>query len=89
MAKTVQHMKEKMTVSDEVKNKVKAYNKIKKEIKKALEEKPKSVPEVAKEINRPIDEVTFYLMTMRKYGDVEVDDIDDMDEYFYYKLKKK
>jgi hypothetical protein len=30
----------------------------------------------------------FYLMTLVKYGSVEAGDIDDMDEYFSYKLKK-
>ncbi len=86
--KTVNHMKQKMTVSEEVKAKVKAYNKIKKQILKALEEKPKTVPEIAKEVDLSIDEIIFYLMSLRKFGSVQVDEIDDMDEYFTYKLKK-
>jgi len=28
-------------------------------------------------------------MTLRKYGDVETGEIDDMDEYYSYKRKKK
>ena len=86
--KTVDHMKQKRTVSAEVKAKVKAYNKIKKVILKALEEKPKTIPEIAGEVNLSIDEVTFYLMSLRKFGNVEADEIDDKDEFFYYKLKK-
>ncbi len=35
----------------------------------------------------PKDEVVFYLMSMVKYGLVEKGDVDDMDEYFSYKLK--
>ncbi len=86
--KTVDHMKQKRAVSEEVKAKVKAYNKIKKQILKALEEKPKTVPEIAKEVDLSIDEIIFYLMSLRKFGSVQVDEIDDMDEYFTYKLKK-
>jgi len=33
--------------------------------------------------------VMYYLMTLRKYGDVETGEIDDMDEYYSYKRKKK
>lgn len=86
--RTVDYLKQKRVVSGEVKAKVKAYNKIKRAILKSLEEKPKTIPEVAKEVDLPIDEVTFYLMSLRKFGAIEVDDIDDMDEYFTYKLKK-
>lgn len=88
MTKTVDHMKQKMTVSQEVKDKVKSFNKIKKLILKAIEEDSKTIPQIAKEIDLPIDEVTFYLMSLRKFGNVEVDEIDDMDEFFTYKLKK-
>ena len=40
------------------------------------------------EIDLPHDVVTYHLMTLQKYGDIEVDDIDDMDEFYLYKLKK-
>lgn len=71
-----------------MKENLKAYNKIKKSILKALEDEPKSVPQIAKEIDIPQDIVTYYLMTLQKYGNIEVDDMDDMDEYYLYKLKK-
>ena len=81
-------MKQKIKVSDELKEQVKAFNRTKKMILESLKEEPKTVPEIADEINIPVDEVTFCLMSLRKFGNVEVDDIDDMDEFFYYKLKK-
>ena len=36
----------------------------------------------------PSDEVVYYLMSLVKYGFVKTGDIDDMDEYYTYKLNK-
>ena len=88
-SKTIDHIKKIRTVSDEVKAKRKEFNRIKKLIVKALESEPKTIPQLAKEIDLSIDVITFHLMTLRKYGDVETGEIDDMDEYFFYKLKQK
>ena len=88
-SKTIDHIKKIRTVSDEVKAKRKEFNRIKKLILKALAPGPKSIPQLAKEIDLSIDVITFHLMTLRKYGDVETGEIDDMDEYFSYKLKQK
>ena len=88
-SKTIDHIKKIRTVSDEVKAKRKEFNRIKKLILKALVSGPKSIPQLAKEIELSIDVITFHLMTLRKYGDVETGEIDDMDEYFSYKLKQK
>ena len=88
-SKTIDHIKKIRTVSDEVKAKRKEFNRIKKLILKALTPGPKSIPQLAKEIDLSIDVITFHLMTLRKYGDVETGEIDDMDEYFSYKLKQK
>lgn len=88
MGKTIDIIKQKREVSDQVKENMKAFNKIKRSILKALEEEPKSIPQIATEIDLPQDIVTYHLMTLQKYGNIEVDDIDDMDEYYLYKLKK-
>jgi len=88
-SKTIDHIKKIRTVSDEVKAKRKEFNRIKKLILKALAPGPKSIPQLAEEIELSIDVITFHLMTLRKYGDVETGEIDDMDEYFSYKLKQK
>jgi len=42
---------------------------------------------LAKELNLPKDEVLYQLMSLLKFGSVEVAGIDDMDEYFSYKIK--
>ena len=88
-SKTIDHIKKIRTVSDETKAKRKEFNRIKKLIIKALEPEPKTIPQLAKEIDLSIDVITFHLMTLRKYGDVVTGEIDDMDEYFFYKLKQK
>ena len=86
--KTIDIIKEKRIVSAEAKQNHKEYNKIKKLILKSLESEAKTIPQIAGETNLPPDVVTFYLMTLRKYGSIEAGEIDDMDEYFSYKLKK-
>ena len=86
--KTIDKIKEKRTVSKEVTTRLKEFNKIKKAILNTLKEKPKSIPQIAEETKLPLDLVTFHLMTLMKYGSIEVDEIDDMDEYFFYKLTK-
>ena len=81
-------IKEKRQVSEELKDQLKETRKINKQILTALKEKDKTIPEIADETKLESHVVTFYLMTLLKYGKVQVGDIDDMDEYYYYKLKK-
>ena len=51
---------------------------------RALQEGPLTVPEIAEAINRPADEVVFWVMGMRRYGKiVEVPEPND-DGYFQY-----
>ena len=89
MEKTIDIIKEKRTVPEALKSRVKEVNKIKRAIKNALKEEPKTIPQIAQETKLPQDIITYYLMTMRKFGELETDEIDDMDEYFTYKLTTK
>ena len=53
-------------------------------ILRALEAGPLTVPEIAEAINRPADEVVFWVMGMRRYGKlVEVPEPND-DGFFQY-----
>ncbi len=88
MEKTIDIIKKTRKVSDEVKEKMKEFNRIKKQILKALEAEDKTIPQIAKETGIPFDIVTYHLMTLQKYGSIETGEIDDMDEYYFYKLKK-
>lgn len=88
MGKTIDIIKKKREVSASVKENMKAFNKIKRQILKSLETKEKTVPQIAQEIDLPLDVVTYHLMTLQKYGNIEAGEVDDMDEFYFYKLKK-
>ena len=88
MGKTIDIIKQKRKVSESVKEKMKEFNRIKKLILKTLETEEKTIPQIAQETGLESDIVTYYLMTLQKYGSVEAGDVDDMDTYYFYKLKK-
>jgi len=85
---TAKILKEKRPVPKEVTERLKYFTKTKKQILNALKEEDKTVPQLADELNIPPDEVMFQLMSLLKYGQVQTGEQDDMDEYFYYKIKK-
>ncbi len=86
--KTAKYLKEKRPVPKEVTGQLKYFTKTKKKILNALKESDKTVPQLSAELNIPADEVMYQLMSLLKYGFVETGEIDDMDEYFFYKIKK-
>ena len=85
--KTAKYLKEKRPVPKEVTEQLKSFTKRKKLLLNALKEGEKTVPQLAEELNLPKNEILFQLMTLQKYGFVVTGEIDDMDEYFYYKIK--
>jgi len=87
--KTIDYIKEKRTVPEALKEKRKYFNNVKKLIKKSLANGPKTILEIAQEIELSPQIVTYNLMTCRKYGEIEAGEVNDMDEYYYYQLKKK
>ena len=86
--KTFKYLREKREVSQAAKDNLKQFIRIKKEILDALKEKEMTIEELTQKLGRPKHEVVFYLMTLVKYGNVKTGSIDDMDEYFSYKLIK-
>ena len=86
--KTVSILKETRKVPEEVNDARKKYIQIRKTLREALKEESKSIPQLAAHTQLSLPDVTYYLMTMLKFGDVAVDGIDDMDEYYFYKLNK-
>ncbi len=64
------------------------YNAIKRAIKKALEGEELTILEIAEKTGMEPEDVTFYLMTMRKFGEVEFVDDDDVDDYYSYRIKE-
>ena len=86
--KTINILKETRTVPAHVLEGRKKYVRIRKAILEALKEEGKTIPQIAEATELSSPETTYYLMTHLKFGDVEVEGIDDMDEYYIYKLKK-
>ena len=85
--KTAKYLKAKQPVAKEVTGQLKYFTKTKKQILTALKEGDKSVPQLSEELQMPKEEVMYQLMSLLKYGFVETGEIDDMDEYFFYKIK--
>jgi len=85
--KTAKYLKEKHEIPKQVTEHLKYFTKTKKMLLNALREEDKTIPQLAEELGLPAHEVMFQLMSLLKYGFVETGEMDDMDEYFYYKLK--
>lgn len=88
MGKTFRYMREKREVTEEAKSNQKNYIKIKKSILDLLKDEELNIDQLTEKLNMPKPEVVFYLMSLLKYGYIQTAAIDDMDEYFSYKLKK-
>ena len=86
--KTINILKETRKVPAHVLEGRKKYVRIRKAILEALKEEGKTIPQIAEAAELPLAETTYYLMTLHKFGEVVVEGIDDMDEYYIYKLKK-
>jgi len=86
--KTYKYLREKRGVSDAARENLKSYNKTKKTILDAMQDEELTIEQLAQKTSMPRHEVVFYLMTLVKYGMVQPAGIDDMDEYYFYKLKK-
>ena len=85
--KTAKYLKEQRPVPREVTEQLKYFTKTKKSILNSLKEGDKTVPQLAEALAMPTDEVLFQLMSLLKYGFIETGEMDDMDEYYYYKVK--
>jgi len=87
--KTAKYLREKLGgAPEQAKENLKAFNKIKKAMLDALAEEDLTVKQLAEKLSMPTDEVVYNLMSLVKYGFVKTGDIDDMDEYYTYKLNK-
>ncbi|MDD2280507.1 MAG: hypothetical protein PHZ22_04490 [Bacteroidales bacterium] len=85
---TVKILREKRKVSDRVKENLKQFNKEKKAILDALGREDMTIAQISKETGMTKDKTMFILMSLVKFGFVSAGTVDEMDEYFTYKLKK-
>ena len=54
-----------------------------------MQKGPMTIPEIAKALNKPADQVMFWVMAMRKYGLIaETEQVTD-DDYYKYELIEK
>jgi len=86
--KTFKYLREKRDVPQKVKDQLKEFNRIKKAMLDALKESDLTIDQLTQKLNMPKPEVVYNLMSLIKYGFVQTGDVDDMDEYYTYKLKK-
>lgn len=86
--KTAKWLREKRGVPDHVKEDLKASTKIKKSITEALADGELTVEQVAEKTGLSRADTVYQLMSLVKFGVVKVGEIDDMDEYYTYKLNK-
>ncbi|NCA80613.1 MAG: hypothetical protein EOM76_10610 [Sphingobacteriia bacterium] len=87
-ANTYKIKRETSPVSQKAKDNLKHFNAIKKSILEAIGEEEVSVKQVAEKIKMSNDETLYYMMSLLKFGFIQVVGIDDMDEYYIYKIKK-
>jgi hypothetical protein len=87
--KTIDIIKQERKVSPQVLEDRKTYSRNRKAIMEALKAGPKTIPQVAAETQLPLPDTTYFMMALFKFGDVVVESLDDMDEYYFYELKKK
>ncbi|MDO9255093.1 MAG: hypothetical protein Q7U54_06235 [Bacteroidales bacterium] len=86
--KTFKYLRDKREVPQQVKDQLKEFNRIKKAMLDAFKESDLTIDQLTQKLNMPKPEVVYYLMSLIKYGFVQTGEVDDMDEYFTYKLKK-
>ena len=86
--KTAKYLRDKQGVSEEAKDNLKKFNQVKKTLLAALAEKEMTIKELSESVQMPAADVMFNVMSLVKYGLAEVGRIDDMDEYYTYKIKQ-
>lgn len=88
VGKTAKYLREKQGVPEHVKEELKEFNRIKRAITDILQNEELTIAQVSERLQIPKHDVTYYLMSLVKYGVVATGEIDDMDEYYSYKLVK-
>ena len=86
--RTIDIAKKERQVPAAVKEELKQFNRMKRAIRQALADGPLTIPELAEKLSVSRHEVTYYVMSLRKYGIITAGEQDDMDEYYFYQLKK-
>ena len=75
-------------VSQQVRDQLKSYNAVKKSILEAIGDDELTVPQIAEKIKMNSADTLYYVMSLLKFNVLQVAGIDDMDEFYFYKIKK-
>jgi len=87
--KTAKYLREKLGgVPEQAKENLKEFSRIKKQMLEALATDELTIKQLAEKLNMPTDEVMYHLLSLVKFGFVKVGEIDDMDEFYSYKINK-
>jgi hypothetical protein len=87
--KTAKYLRDKLGgVPEQAKENLKEFNRIKRLVLDALAEEELTIRQLTVKLNMPSDEVVYYVMSLVKFGLLKTGDLDDMDEYYTYKLNK-
>ena len=87
--KTAKYLREKLGgVPEQAKEDLKEFSRIKKQMLEALATDELTIKQLAEKLNMPTDEVMYHLLSLVKFGFVKVGEIDDMDEFYSYKINK-
>jgi len=86
--KTSKYLRDKQGIPEQAKENLKEFNRMKKTLLAALTEKEMTLKELSEATQLPLADVMFHVMSLIKYGEIAVGAIDDMDEYYTYKIKQ-
>ncbi|MDD2243632.1 MAG: hypothetical protein VB024_12225 [Dysgonamonadaceae bacterium] len=86
VGKTAKYLREKQGVPEHLKEELKEFNRIKKAISEALKNEELTIAQLSEKLKMSNSETMYFVTTLVKYGVVAVGEIDDMDEYYSYKL---
>ncbi len=80
--------REQYEVPKAVRDDLKTFNATKKKVLEAFGDDQLNIPELAEKTGLSRDEALYYAMTCLKFGWIRTVGLDDMDEFYYYKINK-
>jgi hypothetical protein len=85
---TYKKKRDSFQVAQEVKDSLKQFNAVKKKILDAMGNEGCTIPQIAAQTGMNRSEALYYVMSMLKFGWIQVVGVDDKDEYYIYQGKK-
>lgn len=84
---TCKALRDKQGASAKAKEQLKEFNRTKKRILEALKDGELTVAQLSEKLEMSKPDAMYQLLSLVKFGYVATGEIDDMDEYYSYKLK--